>query len=88
MPVVPGKFDAVMMPMREPAASRRAPLAGLRSRNVEAPPKFAQSAIATLAGAITRYCAVTVLEPLTRAIRMRMVTAWSWLGRSVMLLPA
>ena len=74
MPVVPGKFDAVMMPIREPAASRRAPPDGLRSRKPAAPPKLAKSAIATLAGAITRYCAATVLEPLARAIRMRIVT--------------
>ena len=31
MPAVPGKLDAVMMPIREPAASRRAPPLGLRS---------------------------------------------------------
>ena len=55
-----------MMPMREPAASRRAPLDGFRSRKSGAPPKFAQSAIAMLAGAMTRYCAVTVLDALTR----------------------
>ena len=31
VPAVPGKFDCVMMPIREPAASRRGPSAGLRS---------------------------------------------------------
>ena len=55
-----------MMPMREPAASRRAPPDGLRSTKFAAPPKLAQSAIAMLAGAMTRYCDWTVLEPLAR----------------------
>ena len=66
MPVVPGKLPPAMTPIREPAASRRAPLVGLRSLKVAAPGKLTQSAEARLAGATTRYCAATVLEPSVR----------------------
>ena len=51
------------MPTREPAESRRAPPAGLRSRKFPAPGKFTQSGFAAPSGAMTRYWAVTVFAP-------------------------
>lgn len=68
----PGKLPALMMPIREPSASRRAPPAGLSCNPPEpvhepfVPGKSTQSAFAMFAGATTWYCPTTEFAPAVR----------------------
>ena len=61
VPVVPGKLPLAMTPTREPAESRRSPVGGLRSLVYDpVAGNVTQSSSARFAGAVIRYCAVTV----------------------------
>ena len=69
VPAVPGKLPAAIMPMREPGASRRVWPVGLSQAagtSAGVPGKSTQSALAMLAGAMTWYCAWTLLAPAAR----------------------